>query len=79
MRRNSGFLLGAAAGACLTLLAVQPRGVLIGAAANAAGSTDIYSQLNLFGDVFERIKADYVEKFMGHIDWEAAGARFAQA
>jgi len=62
MRRNSGFLLGVAAGACLTLLAVQPRGTLLGAPANAAGSPDIYSQLNLFGDVFERIKSDYVEK-----------------
>jgi carboxyl-terminal processing protease len=62
MRGNSGFLLGAAAGACLTLLAVQPHGFLISASANAAGSPDIYSQLNLFGDVFERIKADYVEK-----------------
>jgi carboxyl-terminal processing protease len=62
MRGNSGFLVGAAAGACLTLLAVQPHGALIGAPANAAGSPDAYSQLNLFGDVFERIKADYVEK-----------------
>jgi carboxyl-terminal processing protease len=62
MRRNSVFLLGAAAGACLTLLVAEPRGALIGVAANAAGNVDTYSQLNLFGDVFERIKADYVEK-----------------
>jgi carboxyl-terminal processing protease len=62
MGRNSGFLVGVAAGACLTVLAVQPRGLLIGAPANAAGSTDIYSQLNLFGDVLERVKSDYVEK-----------------
>ena len=62
MRKNSTFLLGAAAGVCLTLAVVQPRVALIGAPANAAGSTDTYAQLNLLGDVFERIKADYVEK-----------------
>ncbi len=62
MRKNSTFLLGAAAGVCLTLAIVQPRGVLIGATANAAGNVDTYAQLNLLGDVFERIKADYVEK-----------------
>ena len=32
------------------------------AAAKAAASPDTYSQLNLFGDVFERVRADYVEK-----------------
>jgi len=62
MRKNSVFLLGVAAGTCLTLLVSQPRGALIGASANAAGSVDTYSQLNLFGDVFERVRADYVEK-----------------
>jgi len=62
MRRNSVFLLGAAAGTCLTLLVTQPRGALIGAAAQAAGNVDTYANLNLFGDVFERVKADYVEK-----------------
>jgi carboxyl-terminal processing protease len=62
MRKNSTFLLGAAAGVCLTLAVVQPRGALIGAPAKAAGNVDTYAQLNLLGDVFERIKADYVEK-----------------
>jgi len=61
MHKSSMFFLGAAAGACVALAAVQPR-ALVSAPANAAGSIDIYSQLNLFGDVFERIKADYVEK-----------------
>ncbi len=61
MRKTSLIVLGAAAGAALTLLATQPRLMLVGASANAA-SADIYRQLNLFGDVFERVRADYVEK-----------------
>src|SRR5436309_5888886 len=54
-------LLGAAAGAALTLLATQPRIGVMGASARAAGA-DTYRQLNLFGDVFERVRSDYVEK-----------------
>ncbi|MEA2895125.1 MAG: carboxyl-terminal processing protease, partial [Bradyrhizobium sp.] len=61
MRRISHVLLGAVIGAGLTVLAIQPPSALV-AAAKAAASTDAYSQLNLFGDVFERIKAGYVEK-----------------
>jgi carboxyl-terminal processing protease len=61
MRRISHVLLGAVIGAGLTVLAIQPPSALV-AAAKAAASTDTYSQLNLFGDVFERIKAGYVEK-----------------
>ena len=61
MRKTSLILLGAAAGAALTLLATQPRMILIGASAKAAAA-DTYRQLNLFGDVFERVRADYVEK-----------------
>ena len=45
----------------MTLLAVQPRVMLIGATAKAAAA-DTYRQLNLFGDVFERVRADYVER-----------------
>jgi carboxyl-terminal processing protease len=60
MRKTSLILLGAAAGAAMTLLAVQPR-IMIGTAAKAAAA-DTYRQLNLFGDVFERVRADYVEK-----------------
>ena len=45
----------------MTLLAVQPRIVFFGATAKAAAA-DTYRQLNLFGDVFERVRADYVEK-----------------
>ena len=61
MRKTSLILLGVAAGAALTLLATQPRMILIGARAQAAAA-DTYRQLNLFGDVFERVRADYVEK-----------------
>jgi carboxyl-terminal processing protease len=62
MRKNSHFLLGAAAGACLTLLVTAPQGAQLAAAAWAAASNDTYSQLNLFGEVFERVRAEYVEK-----------------
>jgi carboxyl-terminal processing protease len=62
MRKNSLFLLGAAAGVCVTLLATGPGGPLLVAAAKAATSPDTYSQLNLFGEVFERIRTDYVEQ-----------------
>ena len=61
MRKTSLILLGAASGAALTLLAVQPHMVFVGASAKAA-ATDTYRQLNLFGDVFERVRSDYVEK-----------------
>ena len=62
MRKNSVFFLGAVAGTCLTLLVSGPRGELLIAAAKAAASADTYSQLNLLGDVFERVRNDYVEK-----------------
>jgi carboxyl-terminal processing protease len=61
MRKTTLILLGAAAGAAMTLLATQPRMIFVGASAKAAAA-DTYRQLNLFGDVFERVRADYVEK-----------------
>jgi len=61
MRKTSLVLLGAAAGAALTLMVSQPRVVAMGAAAKAAAA-DTYRQLNLFGDVFERVRSDYVER-----------------
>ena len=61
MRKTSLIFLGAIAGAGLTLLATQPHTVFVGSSAKAA-SSDTYRQLNLFGDVFERVRADYVEK-----------------
>jgi len=62
MRKNSLFLLGAATGVGLTLLVTGPQGSQLVAAAMAATSPDTYSQLNLFGEVFERIRTNYVEK-----------------
>jgi carboxyl-terminal processing protease len=60
MRKTSLILLGAAAGIAVTLIATPPPTVLDGARAQAAADT--YRQLSLFGDVFERVRADYVEK-----------------
>src|ERR1700723_2167113 len=61
MRKTSVILLSAATGAALTLFVTQPRSVMMGSSARASTS-DTYRQLNLFGDVFERVRSDYVEK-----------------
>jgi carboxyl-terminal processing protease len=61
MRKTSLILLGAAAGVALTLVSTQPRIVFDGSSARAAAA-DTYRQLSLFGDVFERVRSDYVEK-----------------
>ena len=61
MRKTYLVFLGAVAGAAVALLVTQPHAMLLGSAARAAAS-DTYQQLNLFGDVFERVRADYVEK-----------------
>src|SRR6187399_3388856 len=61
MRKTSVILLSAATGAALTLFVTQPRSVMMGSSARAATS-DTYRQLNLFGNVFERVRSDYVEK-----------------
>jgi len=55
-------LLMAAAGGTLLGLVVttQVAGPLI--AQEAAGSAGVYAQLDLFGDIFERIRAEYVEE-----------------
>src|ERR1700716_1482753 len=62
MRKNFVFVLGAAAGACLTILVSGPQGAQWAAAAKAAAGANTYSQLNLFGEVFERVRSAYVEK-----------------
>ncbi|MFL6799979.1 MAG: S41 family peptidase [Xanthobacteraceae bacterium] len=62
MRKTSLIVLGAAAGTALTLITTQPRMVFDAARAHAAAAADTYRQLSLFGDVFERVRADYVEK-----------------
>jgi len=60
MRKVSLVLLGAAFGAAVSVVATNPALVLL-ETARAAGS-DTYRNLNLFGDVFEKIRSDYVEK-----------------
>jgi len=60
MRKTPLVLLGVVAGVAMTLMATQPR-LWLGASANAAAA-DTYKQLNLFGDIFERVRAHYVEK-----------------
>jgi carboxyl-terminal processing protease len=61
MRKISVILLSAVTGAALTLFATEPRSILMGSSARAAAS-DTYRQLSLFGEVFERVRSDYVEK-----------------
>src|ERR1700694_4950665 len=60
MRKNALFFLGAAGGGGPALFVYAPQGAL--SVAKAGADADAYSQLNLFGEVFERVKADYVEK-----------------
>jgi carboxyl-terminal processing protease len=63
MRKNFLFLLGSLTGVVLTLMVTGPQGEhLIAKAKAAASAADTYSQLNLFGEVFERVRSDYVEK-----------------
>ena len=54
-------LLGAIAGAGLTLLATSPRMAVVSLSARAA-SPDVYRQLILFGEVFERVRTGYFER-----------------
>src|SRR5437764_6675327 len=61
MRKTSLIFLGALAGVWVTLMLTQPYALVAGSAARAAVS-DTYRELNLFGDVFERVRADYVER-----------------
>ncbi|HET8918475.1 MAG TPA: S41 family peptidase [Xanthobacteraceae bacterium] len=61
MRKTTLLFLGALAGVLVTLMITQPHALLAGSAARAAVS-DTYRELNLFGDVFERVRADYVER-----------------
>jgi carboxyl-terminal processing protease len=59
MRKLSYLFLGVALGAGSVAVATQTR-LLTGGSAVAAAS-DTYRKLNLFGDIFERVRADYVE------------------
>src|SRR5215469_4558666 len=60
MRGTSLIFTGAIAGVGLALILTHPRVFLGGSNARAASAA--YQQLNLFGDVYERVRADYVEK-----------------
>src|SRR5215471_9153480 len=62
MRKTSLVLLGAVAGAAVTLVAVQPSSRLLMNSSARAAQADTYRQLNLFGDIFERVRSHYVEK-----------------
>jgi len=58
MRKISLFFIGAITGALIAAVAAQPQ-----VFSNArAASTDTYRQLTLFGDIFEHVRAQYVEK-----------------
>src|SRR6187200_498420 len=61
IRKTPLVLIGAAAGAVLTVMATQPRTVFDLSSARAA-TVDAYRQLTLFGDVFEQVRSDYVER-----------------
>jgi len=61
MNRKAGYLgLGVVLGAAATVAAPQALSYISPAAYAAAADT--YRQLNLFGDVFDKIRNDYVEK-----------------
>src|SRR6201987_4427855 len=60
MRKTSLVFLGAVIGAGLTTLVAQPTS-WVGSSARAA-QADTNRQLNLFGDIFERVRSHYVEK-----------------
>jgi carboxyl-terminal processing protease len=53
-------LTGAVFGGGLVAFALQ--GIPVGTISAVAASSETYRQLNLFGDVFEKIRTDYVEK-----------------
>ena len=59
IRKFTLLVAGVLIGALATVALTQPQ-ILSGAKANAA-SSDAYRELNLFGDVFERVRSDYVE------------------
>ncbi|GLS18598.1 peptidase S41 [Labrys miyagiensis] len=60
MNKLSILLCGAALGAMATVAVTHPQLLLVGHA--RAADSDAYKQLNLFGDVFEHVRDDYVEK-----------------
>jgi carboxyl-terminal processing protease len=60
MRKVSLVLLGAFIGVGSSMVATQTR--LLSGTSAVAASAETYRQLSLFGDVFEKVRTDYVEK-----------------
>jgi carboxyl-terminal processing protease len=60
MRKIPLILLGALAGAGATAVVSQSH--LLSGTSAVAASAETYRQLSLFGDVFEKVRSDYVEK-----------------
>lgn len=60
MRKVSLVVLGAVLGAATVSLGTQSR--FLSSLPASAASSDTYRSLNLFGDVFEKVRTDYVEK-----------------
>jgi carboxyl-terminal processing protease len=60
MRKIPMILLSALAGAGATTLASQTN--LLSSTSAVAASAETYRQLSLFGDVFEKVRSDYVER-----------------
>ncbi|HWX14385.1 MAG TPA: S41 family peptidase [Methylocella sp.] len=60
MRKLFPLMLGAALGAGLVVFAT--RSPVFSEATARAAASDTYRNLNLFGDVFEKIRSDYVER-----------------
>jgi carboxyl-terminal processing protease len=60
MRKVSLVILGAVMGASTVMVGTQTR--LFSSDSARAAASDTYRNLNLFGDVFEKIRSDYVEK-----------------
>ncbi|TDR94018.1 S41 family peptidase [Enterovirga rhinocerotis] len=60
MRKLSLLFLGAAAGASVATVASNTS--LLSSTSAIAASAETYRQLSLFGDVFEKVRTDYVEK-----------------
>jgi carboxyl-terminal processing protease len=60
MRKLSLVFMGAVAGAGVATLVSQAN--LLSTTSAVAASAETYRQLSLFGDVFEKVRTDYVEK-----------------
>ncbi|MBX9930074.1 MAG: S41 family peptidase [Methylobacterium sp.] len=60
MRKISLVLVGAFLGAGTSIVATQTH--LLSGTSAVAASAETYRQLSLFGDVFEKVRTDYVEK-----------------